>query len=285
MADRINSLPPELLSKFQIIHSRVRDIDPNKKKILVLHDLPGDPEVEHLRNGGWQKFDKLVFVSHWQQQMYNLILGVPYSAGTVLQNAIEPFKSHEKPDGKIQLIYFSTPHRGLELLLPAFRSISANRDDIELKVFSSFDLYGWDQRDEPYQKLFEELKKTPGVTYSKSVPNEVIREELKKSHILAYPSIWPETSCLVLIEAMAAGLSCVHSSLAALPETAMGNTYMYGYTEDNNDHTRRFAMTLEEAIYDVKSGYTIDSDRVTFINDTYSWDRRKHEWIMLLNNC
>jgi hypothetical protein len=46
MADRINSLPPELLSRFQIIHSRVRELDPNKKKIYVLHDLPGDPEVE-----------------------------------------------------------------------------------------------------------------------------------------------------------------------------------------------------------------------------------------------
>jgi hypothetical protein len=36
-------LDPELLKQFQIIPSRVRGLDPDKKKILWLHDLPGDP--------------------------------------------------------------------------------------------------------------------------------------------------------------------------------------------------------------------------------------------------
>lgn len=287
MAERINSLPPELLSHFQIIHSRVRDLDPNKKKIYVLHDLPGDPEVQHLKNGGWKKFDKLVFVSHWQQQMYNAYLGVPFSAGVVLKNAIEPFNasSTEKPTDKIRLMYFSTPHRGLELLYPAFDQLYQKYGDkIELNVFSSFDLYGWDARDKPYEKLFENLKAHPGINYSKSVPNEVIRKELERSHILAYPSIWQETSCLVMIEAMCAGLVCVHSSLAALPETSLGCTYMYDYTEDVQQHFYRFVSTLDEAIDDVLTGYSLKDERITFINDTYSWHYRKQEWENLLTS-
>ncbi len=287
MADRINSLRPELLSHFQIIHSRVRELDPNKKKIYVLHDLPGDPEAEHLRNGGWKRFDKLVFVSHWQQQMFNAYLGVPFSAGVVLKNAIEPFgfSAIEKPKDKVRLMYFSTPHRGLELLYPAFDQLYKKyHDQIELNVFSSFDLYGWDARDKPYEQLFENLKAHPGINYSKSVSNEVIREELKRSHILAYPSIWQETSCLVLIEAMCAGLICVHSSLAALPETAMGCTYMYGYTEDTREHYSRFIQTLDEAIDDTLMGDTVSDDRVEFLNVTYSWDYRKYEWDQLLTS-
>lgn len=285
MADRINSLPPELLSQFQIIHSRVRGLDPTKKKILVLHDLPGDPEVEHLKNGGWQKFDKLVFVSHWQQQMYNAYLGVPFGAGVVLQNAISPIEAHTKPDDKVRLMYFSTPHRGLELLCVAFDALYQKYGDrIELNVFSSFDLYGWDVRDKPYEQLFEKMKTHPGINYSKSVPNEVIREELKRSHILAYPSIWQETSCLVLIEAMCAGLTCVHSSLAALPETAMGNTYMYDYTENTTDHLQRFTSTLEEAIDDVSHGATMADDRVEFLNNYYSWNIRSFQWQDLLTS-
>ncbi len=287
MADRINSLRPELLSHFQIIHSRVRELDPNKKKIYVLHDLPGDPEAEHLRNGGWKRFDKLVFVSHWQQQMFNAYLGVPFSAGVVLKNAIEPFgfSAIEKPKDKVRLMYFSTPHRGLELLYPAFDQLYKKyHDQIELNVFSSFDLYGWDARDKPYEQLFENLKAHPGINYSKSVSNEVIREELKRSHILAYPSIWQETSCLVLIEAMCAGLICVHSSLAALPETAMGCTYMYGYTEDPREHYSRFIQTLDEAIDDTLMGDTVSDDRVEFLNVTYSWDYRKYEWDQLLTS-
>ena len=285
MADRINSLPPELLSQFQIIHSRVRELDPTKKRILVLHDLPGDPEVEHLKNGGWAKFDALVFVSHWQQQMYNAYLGVPFGAGYVLHNAISPIEAHTKPDDKVRLMYFSTPHRGLELLLPAFDKLYKKYGDkIELNVFSSFDLYGWNIRDEPYARLFEKLNAHPGINYSKSVSNEVIREELKRSHILAYPSIWQETSCLVLIEAMCAGLTCVHSSLAALPETAMGNTYMYDYTEDTANHLQRFTIALEEAIDNVSDGATLADDRVEFLNEYYSWDIRKFQWQDLLTS-
>jgi UDP-glucose:(glucosyl)LPS alpha-1,2-glucosyltransferase len=285
MADRINSLPPELLSRFQIIHSRVREIDPNKKQIYVLHDLPGDPEVEHLKNGGWRKFHKLVFVSHWQQQMYNAYLGVPFDVGIVLQNAIEPIEKHEKPTDKIRLMYFSTPHRGLELLYPVFSNLYQEfGDKIELNVFSSFDLYGWDARDEPYKPLFEKLKQHPGINYSKSVPNEVIREELKRSHILAYPSIWQETSCLVMIEAMCAGLVCVHSSLAALPETAMGCTYMYGYTEDLNIHMARFEANLRDAILDIHVGDSMSDDRIEFLNETYSWKNRKWQWEELLTS-
>lgn len=285
MADRINSLPPELLSRFQIIHSRVRDLDTTKKKILVLHDLPGDPESQHLKNGGWKKFDSLVFVSNWQQQMYNAYLGVPFDAGIVLQNAINPIETHTKPEDKVRLMYFSTPHRGLELLYPAFNNLYKEFGDrIELNVFSSFDLYGWDVRDEPYKPLFEKLNAHPGINYSKSVSNGRIREELKRSHILAYPSIWQETSCLVMIEAMCAGLVCVHSSLAALPETAMGCTYMYGYTENVNSHLMRFEANLRDAIQVVLDGSVMSEDRVDFINQTYSWENRKWQWEELLTS-
>ena len=43
-------LPKQLLDKFQIIPSRVRDIDPDRIPILWNHDLAGDPETEHLKN-------------------------------------------------------------------------------------------------------------------------------------------------------------------------------------------------------------------------------------------
>jgi len=285
MADRINSLPPELLSPFQIIHSRVRELDHSKRKILVLHDLPGDPEVQHLKNDGWKRFDKLVFVSHWQQQMYNAYLGVPFEAGIVLQNAINPIEKHKKPQDKVRLMYFSTPHRGLELLYPTYDNLYKEfGDKIELNVYSSFDLYGWHVRDKPYELLFEKLRAHPGINYSKSVSNDVIREELKRSHILAYPSIWQETSCLVMIEALCAGLVCVHSSLAALPETAMGSTYMYGYTENVEHHMTRFEANLRDAITDVLNGDEMSEDRVDFLNDTYSWENRQWQWKELLTS-
>lgn len=289
MEDRLSEhVPNELLSNFQIISSRVRELDPKKRKILWLHDLHQDPEVEHLKNDGWKKFDKLVFVSHWQQQMYNAYLGVPYSAGTVLKNAIVPIESHEKPKDKIRLIYFSTPHRGLEILYPVFEALSKEYVDIELNVFSSFMLYGWPERDKQYETLFNKLRKHPKINYHTSVSNDRIREELKKSHIFAYPSIWQETSCLCLIEAMNAGLLCVHPNLAALPETSMNLTLQYGYHEDMNAHANIFYAYLKQAIEMYKRAphrvlaQTDAQQQLT--SSIYGWDTRKLEWNVLLKN-
>ena len=132
--------------------------------------------------------------------------------------------------------------------------------------------------------LFKALQNHPGINYSKSISNEEIREQLKHHHILAYPSTWEETSCLVLIESMMAGLMCVHSSLAALPETAMGNTRMYDYTDDRKEHLNRFVVELDDAIQSTLDGYGVSDERIEFINEFYSWDTRKYQWENLLTS-
>lgn len=281
---------PSLLSQFQIIHSRFRKFHRNRKPIMVLHDLPGDPEVQHLKDGGWKKFELLIFVSHWQQEMYNLYLGVPYSAGIVLKNAIEPIEPHTKPTDKIRLIYHSTPHRGLDILYAAYDQLCKEYDDIELNVFSSFELYGWGQRDEAFRDLFDKMRDHPRINYHKSVPNERIREELKQAHIFAYPSKWQETSCLCLIEAMSAGLQCVHSSLAALSETSMGLTDMYGYIEDPHQHVQRFYLELKQAIetHRNKNKRKHLSQRLSNMKALadyhYNWDNRAIQWENVLKS-
>jgi hypothetical protein len=68
-------IPQQVLEGYQIIHSRPRQLYDDLKKILILHDLAGDPEVQHLKEGGWNKYDKLVFVSNWQMQQYKPVLG------------------------------------------------------------------------------------------------------------------------------------------------------------------------------------------------------------------
>jgi len=239
----------------QLICSRVRNVDPDKKKILWLHDLAQDPEVSHLRNGGWQSFDRLVFVSHYQRAMYNKILGVPYDAGIVINNCIDIPEESVKPspkDGPVKLIYFSTPHRGLNVLYSVFNKLYETYGEaIELDVYSSYDLYGWGERDEAYQDLFKLCEDHPGINYNKSIPNEELQEKLKTTHILAYPSTWEETSCLVLIESMVNGLHCVHSSLGALPETSMSMTPMYPYYDDINAHAATFYYYLERSIMNI----------------------------------
>jgi len=280
-------LDAETLEPFQIICSRYRGTKKGKKPIYWLHDLPGDPESEHLRNEGWEKFEKLVFVSNWQLQQYHNYYGVPYRNSVVMQNAIDPIEEHEKPDdGTIRLIYHSTPHRGLQILVPVFEKLSEMFDNIELDVYSSFKLYGWEERDEPYRELFKACEEHPKIHYHGSVSNDEIREALKRADIFAYPSMWQETSCICLLEAMSAGLMCVHSNLAALPETAANWTYMYQYSEEINEHANRFAQHLAEAIQLVQQPAMKQRLKMqkTYTDSFYNWNVRAQQWKLLLDD-
>lgn len=236
---------PELLEKVAIHFSRPRDIPEDVPNIFYCHDLAEDPENKVLLDGGWEQFDKIVFVSAWQRDQYIMRFGIPYSKCAVIPNAIEKrYEAEEKNTETIRFIYHTTPHRGLELVYPVIDALSKDYPNIHLDVYSSFAIYGWESRDEPYNDLFEQIKAHPNMTYHGSVSNEEVLEALDKSHIFLYPSIWKETSCIALIEAIKSGLVCIHPNFGALPETAANATVMYDYDEDPTRHANlAYAVT------------------------------------------
>jgi glycosyltransferase involved in cell wall biosynthesis len=273
------------LDGVQIITSRVRELSEDKVKIYHLHDLPGDPEASHLKDKlSRDRFDKLVFVSNWQYQQYRDYLGVPYSHHTaVIENGIDPIPLVDKPKDKIRLIYTSTPHRGLEILVPVFIALADKYPNIELDVFSSFGIYGknWEGRDEQYKPLFDACINHPQINYHGWADQETVRAAYQKAHIFAYPSIWPETSCRCLIEAMSAGCLAVHPNFGALPDTSGGLTVQYdGDHEDMNLHANIFAHTLMYAIENVQNNDL--TNLLTFIKayaDTrFSWESIMPKW-------
>lgn len=251
-------LPESLLENFQIICSRPRELDESKIRVLWCHDLPEDPESSNFRDPAWRdKFHKFVFVSHWQYHRYNLFHGLPLDdKSIVIDHGITPapLECMKKPDdGKIHLAYTSTPQRGLEILVPVFERLVETNPDIHLHVYSSFKIYGWDDADKSYEELYEKIRNHPNMTYHGFTPNDQLRDELNKYHIFAYPSIWTETSCIAMLEAMSAGLVCVHSNLGALPETSGGLNVMYNVNmEDKQKHAMIFAANLEAAIHFVR---------------------------------
>ena len=246
-------ISPELANEFQIIASRVRDINPEKIRVYWQHDLPEDPEISHLKNeNSRNRFHKFVFVSNWQLNEYHTKLNMPLNENVqVIENPIDPIAEHVKDKSKVNLVYFSTPQRGLELLVPVFIELAKNYDNIHLDVFSSFKIYGWEEADNAYEPLYNKIKEHPQMTYHGYADQQTIRQHLQKAHILAYPSVWKETSCRVLIESMSAGLMCVHPNLAALPDTSGNLTTMYQFNDDINKHANLFYNYLEHAINNV----------------------------------
>jgi glycosyltransferase involved in cell wall biosynthesis len=223
-----------------------------------------------------------VYVSHWQLEKFRYLFQVPLSNAHVIRNAIEPieFKLKSK-DGKLKLIYTSTPFRGLSILLDVFQML--DRDDIELEVYSSTAIYSSGYQaayGDLYKDLFDRAKSMKNVNYHGYAENKDIHKALQEAHILAYPSIFEETACLAMIEAGAAGCSLVTTDLGALPETGSMYANMMTIKSDEKDIKVAYAQHLNQAINDYwdKSNQEMLKEQSDFYNKFYSWERRAKEW-------
>ena len=281
---------PGLFDKFQFISTRVRKLE-KKQRILWVHDLANDPEVQHLKEkDNWGKYERVVFVSHWQQYQFQAYLGLPYDQGIVIQNAIYPIPTHEKPkeDDKINVCYFSTPHRGLEVLLDAWdflRNTLGGGKNAELNIYSSFALYDRKHMDEQFRHIYKRARNLDGVNYHGTITNDEIREMLKTHHIMSYPSIYEETSCLTLIEAMSAGCLGVVPNLGAIPETGENFPWMYGWEPDPKRHAQVHGHILSRAIEhfwdeDVQNLLRIQQN---YFDMFYNWSLRGGQWQQFLH--
>lgn len=288
---------PELLSKFQVVPSRFRGLEDGLIPIYWLHDLPADPEMHHLAAGGWEKFRHFVFVSNWQMQGFIDRYGIPWSRCSVLHNAIERFDPSRDwgkwenvgtEDNPLRFIYHTTPHRGLDVLVNAFAGMSSQYEGkMHLDVYSSFNIYGWPERDVAFKGVFDYVREHPMMTYHGARPNAEVRDALRRSHVFLYPCTWPETGCRALIEAMCAGLFCIHSNYGCLFETGLGSTIAYQYTENAHEHVNA-AASMIRALMD---GLERNGPNVNYLrtlsdqsNAFYAWDRRGGEWNSLFKS-
>lgn len=277
-----DSVDFELLQKFQIIPSRLSvPLDSSKLKILWCQDVAGDPMYDHLKNNGWAKFNKIVFVSNWQMTLFQAFYQIPASKCVVIPNGIDPIKvKKKKKDGPLKFFYHPVPRKGLPILGTTFIELAKNHPNVELELYSSFGLYGQKAGDQQYEDLFKALRACPQIKVNEPVSNDKVKEALAKSHIFAYPSMFPETSCISLMEAMSAGCMCILPTFAALPETGAAWPWYYPYTEDNNKHASIFYRYMEEAIrvfWEPEVQDRIASQK-SYVDAFYNWQLRKAEW-------
>ncbi|NBW57434.1 glycosyltransferase family 1 protein [bacterium] len=280
-------LPEGLADDFQIICSRVRELDEEKIRVYWLHDLPEDPETNHLADSASRdRFHKLVFCGQWQYYRYQHMLGVPYDGkAVVIETAIDPIEFKPKSKNEIRLVYTSTPQRGLSILVPVFEKLAEKYDNIVLDVFSSFKIYGWDDADKQYESLYERCRNHPRINYHGYATNEEVRATVQNAHILAYPSIWTECNSRSVIEAMSAGCLCVHPNKGGLIDTAGGMTYMYQGHDDVNKHATAFYHALDNAIEVVNTDDVQNYLQLTkaYADSRFNWTKITQQWVDLLS--
>src|SRR3954447_4515234 len=266
-------------------------IPPRRPLVLWTGHAHDQPAVQRLRDpkciGLW---DRVVCVSEWQKSTYHQQLGVPLEKLEVARNAISPSFEHLFQDEAdlvadktpaLRLVYTSTPFRGLEVLLACFPPLRRLHPTCRLEVYSSMQVYGQSTAKDRYQELYKRCREMDGVDYRGSVPQPVLAKEMAGASILAYPNTFAETSCIAVMEALAAGLLVVTSDLGGLPETCAGWARLVPPIKPERTAEQfaiDYARSLDQAIRDWKS----DRDgmmkkrfeQAEAIGRNYTWDVR-----------
>jgi glycosyltransferase involved in cell wall biosynthesis len=268
------------------------------KKPLVMWNQHADdqPSIEALEftreRKAWASF---AFVSEWQREQFCGVYWVDREKTRVMRNAISPafaavtpappwFKSGQAP----VLVYTSAPYRGLNVLLDAVPIIRSAISDMRLRVFSGSRTQHVGAEDDPYAELYRRCEATEGVDYIGTVPQAELAAELSRAAALAYPSTFPETSCIAAMEAMSAGANILTTRSGAMPETTAGFGFMIEPHEDEPRLAKEFAqMTIDalaEARREPDCADARRTQQIEFARKNYSWQERVLEWEAYLSD-
>ena len=287
----LKNLPDECFKDINLILNNASHdlIEKNKINILWMHHFVNQKEAANLASKDFiNKLDWIVYNSNWNLEKHIYQFKVPENKCAVIKNAIEKINFEEKPKNKINLIYHTTPWRGLVHLLKVFKKL--NLENVELNVCSSTKIYGKkfdDALGKNYEKIFNECKNTKNVNYYDFLHNNKIIDLLKKMHIFSYPSVWHETSCIAAIESMAAGCEVVTTNLGALFETCSPFGTFVNFDRNFDNLEKKYSKILLNRIQNFWSEENqkklqLQSDT---INATYSWETRSIEWKNFFNEA
>ena len=262
------------------------------KRPLVMWNQHADdqPAIEALEFTRERKaWSSIAFVSEWQRDQFCGIYWIDREKTRVMRNAISPafaavtpatpwFLSGEAP----VLVYTSAPYRGLDVLLDAMPIIRAAVPDARLRVFSGTRIQEGGVENDPYAELYQRCASTEGVDYIGTVAQNELAAELSRAAALAYPSTFPETSCIAAMEAMAAGATILTTRSGALPETTAG----FGVMVEPHEAASRLAKEFAEMTIEALSAARRDPDaaaarraqQIEFARKNYSWPARTLEW-------
>lgn len=224
----------------------VRKISPRTKIVLHLHDhkqtYREDPHLEERleqvdRVVACSEFLHQAFVERWPRfspvatSIWN---GVDMEAASA---AAEP----EADSTGIRILFIGrvSPEKGVHVLLEAFEQVARHIEDIELVIVGPTDIPGFREVAPPdqtrpihayqdfyqhrgrYARFVDDLASRIGdrVVRVDAAPHAAVAGILRSADVFAFPSIWDEPFGLPVIEAAAAGVPAVGSSIGGIRET------------------------------------------------------------------
>ena len=205
----------------QIVNPRFHNIKADKF-VLWTGDAYDQPNNEIIWDPAVRdNLDLIICKSNWQRStMLDAFSYLDESKVKVMYNGIVPEYFENLPTRQEnRFIYCSTVFRGLEHIVRYWTTIKHFIPKAELHVFASLRLYSEHNNDMNYAPIYNALQKLDGVHLHDPVTQPELIREMAKSYAMLYPNHFPESSCGVALESMAAGCPVITTNLAGLAET------------------------------------------------------------------
>lgn len=272
--------------------SQLRSQGVTTRLVLWQHNAVDNSDVSLLSDAEERAaWTGMVFVSDYQKETFTKRWNV---TGQVLRNAMSPAMAARKRtlpnfierNEDPVLVYASAPGRGLETLLISFPSIRKHLPGARLKIFSSQSMYQVKDDIDGFSSYYELARSLPGVEYIGGVSQDRLADELLRCDIWAYPTVFLETSCIVLMEAAAAGCFLFFSEMGALPETGgkfgrrmRPSTFRSVWC---GNFAKGVCSEVERLRQNPEATRRFLDDQARWFRETYTWDRRAEEWELWL---
>lgn len=177
--------------------------------------------------------DKVLFLSKFQRSLHP---SVPEELVCYTRNGVDldTYLYDGRPKQK-KIVFASSPDRGWQSAIELFRKSGLEKDGWTLHMFYGFGKlwrtlasnqeYGYMAELGKERRLLEYEDECLAMCDGKTVINrgrvgwKELAEELKDAWIWLYPTKFDEISCVIAMEAMAAGCVCISTDKAALAET------------------------------------------------------------------
>ncbi|MFL6293627.1 MAG: glycosyltransferase [Thermoanaerobaculia bacterium] len=248
------------------------------------HDMPCEEILDWMRPALARSAFSF-FVSRFQLESYERHLGRLSDQSLLTTNGVDfetaDLMVREAPQDRScpRFLYASRPERGLLFLLDRiWPRIRERHPDAELLVTTYSGAQNENLR--PYYEACDLLlRRSAGVLSLGSLPRRDFWRTLAGCTALIYPTDFPETSCMVALEAQALGVPVVTSGRFALPETVACAETLVREPWGSAEYVAGFVETVSRLVEDHGFAQEARAQGLRHVcRERYSWDAIAARW-------
>lgn len=269
-----------------VISSRIPEVlsgvRRGRKQVLWMHDIA---ESYASRITPDQIIDQYICVSDWQRERASALNYKQAKLKVIPNGILPPAEPAKKGNGTY--VWMSQPERGLESILKFKTLIPDTIKDLwVLYGFYNLAKYRASRGDNAFLDVcaLKYMLRSTGAKITGRIPNHHVQEVLSKSDVMAYPSTFPETFCVAILEAIAHGVAVVVTNNGATLETVQKATHFLSkqYFDLSRDHVFNYNEDVSDWLEILQHDLKAQEPDTSVTWEKFLWSNVVKEWQKLL---